>query len=89
MALHILAAHQNVVGWQLVLNYMQTLPTHYFLESSRRVAYMKLILSSARVSHSIFDVQAIVLSMCMGMWESSYTLLCTTIHMVRKELKSV
>ena len=32
--LHILANHQNVVGWWLVLKYMQTPPTHYFLESS-------------------------------------------------------
>ena len=33
-ALHILADHQNLVGWQLVLNYMRTPPTHYLVESS-------------------------------------------------------
>ena len=38
--LHILAAHQNVVGWWFILNYMLTPPTHYFLESHERVAYM-------------------------------------------------
>ena len=38
---HILADNQNVVGWQLVLNYMQTPPTHYYLESSEQAAYMK------------------------------------------------
>ena len=39
--LHILADLQNVVGWRLVLNYMQTSPTHYYLESSVQVAYME------------------------------------------------
>jgi hypothetical protein len=34
MVLHILADYHNVVGWQLVLNYMQTPPTHYYLDSS-------------------------------------------------------
>lgn len=28
MVLHILVAHQNVVGWRLV--YMRTPPTHYY-----------------------------------------------------------
>ena len=32
--LYILVDHHNVVGWRLVLNYMQTPPTHYYLESS-------------------------------------------------------
>ena len=45
MAFHILTAHQNVVEWWLVLNYMRTPLTYYFLESS-----WKLILSSALVS---------------------------------------
>jgi hypothetical protein len=40
-ALHILVDHQNVVEWWLVLYYMQTPPTHYYLELSGRVAYMK------------------------------------------------
>ena len=39
--LHILVGHQNGVGWQFVLIYMWTPPTHYFLESPRRVVYMK------------------------------------------------
>ena len=38
--LHILANRQNVVGWRLVLNYMQTPPTHYYLESSGQAAHM-------------------------------------------------
>ena len=32
---------KNVVGCWLVPNYMQTPPTHYSLESSAQVAYMK------------------------------------------------
>ena len=39
--LHVLAGHQIVLGWWLVLNYMQTPPTHYYLESSGRAAYME------------------------------------------------
>ena len=39
--LHILVDHQNGVRWWLVLNYMRTPPTHYFLESDGRAAYMK------------------------------------------------
>ena len=31
----------TVVGWRLVLNYMQTLPTNYYLESNGQVAYMQ------------------------------------------------
>ena len=38
MALHILADRQNVVGWWLVLNYMQP-PNHYYLESSGQATY--------------------------------------------------
>ena len=34
MVLHILADCHNVVGWRLVLNYMQTPPTHHYLDSS-------------------------------------------------------
>jgi hypothetical protein len=40
MALRILADRWNVVGWQLVLNYMQTPPTHYYLECSGQAIYM-------------------------------------------------
>ena len=40
MALHILADSQNVVGWWLVLNSMQTPPTHYSLESSGQEVYI-------------------------------------------------
>ena len=40
MVLHILVGHQNVVGWWLVLIYMQTPPTHYYLESRGRAVYM-------------------------------------------------
>ena len=39
--LHILVDRQNVVGWQLALEYVRTTPTHYFLESGGRVAYME------------------------------------------------
>ena len=28
-------------GWQLMLNYMRTPPTHYYLESSGQATYMK------------------------------------------------
>ena len=41
MAFHILTDNQNVVGWQLVSNYMQTPPTHYYLESGGQAAYME------------------------------------------------
>jgi hypothetical protein len=41
MAFHILANQQNVVGWQLVLNYMRTHVTHYYLESSGQVTYIE------------------------------------------------
>ena len=41
MAFHILASHKNVVGWQLMLNFMQTPPTHYYLDSNGWVAYME------------------------------------------------
>ena len=35
-ALQILEDRQNLVGWRLVLNYMQTPPTHYSFKSSER-----------------------------------------------------
>ena len=41
MALHILADHQNVVGWWFVLFYMQTPSTHYFLGFRGRATYME------------------------------------------------
>lgn len=42
MALHILENRQNLVGWQLVLNYIRSPLTHYFLESCERAAYMEI-----------------------------------------------
>ena len=30
-----------MIGWQLALKYMRTPPTHNFVESSGRTAYMK------------------------------------------------
>ena len=39
--LHILADHHNVVGWWLVLKYMWTPPTHYYLESSEQAVDME------------------------------------------------
>ena len=44
MALHILVSHQNVVGWQLVLIYMRTPPTHYYLEYSGQAHYMETMI---------------------------------------------
>ena len=41
MTLHILADHENVVGWQLVPNYIRTPSTHYYLESSGQSTYME------------------------------------------------
>jgi hypothetical protein len=41
MALHILVGHQNVVGWQLVLIYMRTPPTHYHLDSNGQATYIE------------------------------------------------
>ena len=38
MARHILAVHHVMMGWWLMLNYMGTPPTHYFLEFGQRVA---------------------------------------------------
>ena len=38
---HILVGHQNVDGWQLVLNYMQTPPTQYNPQCSGRAANME------------------------------------------------
>jgi hypothetical protein len=40
-ALHILVDPDNVISWRLVLIYMQTPPTHSYVESSGRVAYME------------------------------------------------
>jgi hypothetical protein len=34
MALHILEDLQNVVGWWIVVNYMQTSPTRYYLDTT-------------------------------------------------------
>ena len=42
VVLHIPGDRHNVVEWRLVLNYMRTSPTHCFLESSGRVAYMEM-----------------------------------------------
>ena len=39
-ALHTLIGRQNVVDWRLVLNHMQTPPTHFYLESSGPAADM-------------------------------------------------
>ena len=39
--LQILVGHQSVVGWQLVLLYMRTPPTYYYLESSGQATYME------------------------------------------------
>jgi hypothetical protein len=41
MTLRILVDHHNVVRWLVVLNYMQSPPTHYYLVSSGQVAYME------------------------------------------------
>lgn len=41
MALYILADGHNVVGWWLVLKYMRTPLTHYYLESSGCAPYME------------------------------------------------
>ena len=41
MALYIQVDLQNVVAWQVVLNYTQTTPTHYYLESSGQAAHME------------------------------------------------
>jgi hypothetical protein len=40
--LHILVDHKNMVGWQLVLKYMRTPPTHYILEFRGQTAYMEI-----------------------------------------------
>jgi hypothetical protein len=37
----ILVGPQSVVGWQLVLIYKRTPPTHFHLETSGQVAYME------------------------------------------------
>jgi hypothetical protein len=37
--LHILVDHHNVVGWRLVIIYMRTPSTHYYLESSGQATY--------------------------------------------------
>ena len=41
MILYIVADRRNGVVWQLVLNYMWTPPTLYYLESNGQVAYME------------------------------------------------
>ena len=56
MALHILVDHHNVVSWRLVLIYMRTPPTHYYLESSGRVTYMETHPKSNRIHVDIFRV---------------------------------
>ena len=40
MALHIRVDCHNVIGWRLGLKSMRTPPTHYFLESSGRAAFI-------------------------------------------------
>lgn len=52
--LYILVDHQNTVGWQVVLKYMPTPQTHYFLESSGQAAYMETcqLIHSHRGIHS-------------------------------------
>ena len=45
-AVHILVGHQNVVGWALVLIYMSTPPTDYYLEYSGQAPTWKLTLKS-------------------------------------------
>ena len=55
-ALHILVDYDNVVGWRLVLNYMQTTPTNYYLESSVRAAYVGLTLRTLNyTTRYLFD----------------------------------
>ena len=49
MALHILVDHQNVADWRLVLNYMRTPPTHYYLKSSGQAATWILTLSGLSI----------------------------------------
>ena len=44
-ALHILAYHQNVVNWRVLLNYMRTPLIQYYLESSRKASYMETQIS--------------------------------------------
>ena len=56
MALHILVSHQNVVGWQLVLIYMRTPPTHYYLEPSGRAAWMETHLISATLDYTNYCI---------------------------------
>jgi hypothetical protein len=41
MALYILVDLYKVVAWRVVLNYTQTPPTHYYLESSGQVAHIE------------------------------------------------
>ena len=40
-ALYILVGHHNVFGWLLLLIYMKTPPTHYYLESCEKATYME------------------------------------------------
>ena len=56
MALHILADGSNLVGWRLMLDYMQTPMTQYFLESSERAAYMETRPKCAIYSHLLFEI---------------------------------
>ena len=56
MALHILADGSNLVGWRLMLDYMQTPMTQYFLESSERAAYMETRPKCAIYSHLLFGI---------------------------------
>jgi hypothetical protein len=75
MALHILADRWNVVGWQLVLNYMQTPPTHYYLECSGKATYMKLTLSRPKYENMGVATLKIYIY-CLIIWNVVTTLPC-------------
>ena len=52
-ALHIRANCHNVIGWWLVLTYMQTPPIHYYLEFSGLAAYMETHLRRSIIQFSV------------------------------------
>ena len=49
MALHVPMDGHSVVGWQLMLNYMRTPPTHNYLNSCGQASYMEIHLQLSMI----------------------------------------
>jgi hypothetical protein len=64
---------QNLVGWWFVLDYMRTPPTHYYLKSNGRAAYMETnqqceLVKSTTVVGSLFQYIIIIFPLRFVTW---------------------